>query len=202
MALYKIISTIFHPVFMPTILFYLTLTFVPNIALSAESDLNFIYLTLLLTTIILPIVTVFFLIKLRVLSSLEMSIRKERPIPLFITTIWMGLGYYILQENDHLHQILKGELLGTIIIILFASAVSKYWKISLHMLGIGGVVGALLMLWLIYSTALLTIIIASVSLALILGFARLKEKAHTHKEIYVGFLSGAFIQIIIGLFFF
>ena len=201
MTLYKIISTIFHPVFMPITLFYLTLNFVPNITLSAESDLNFIYLTLLLTTIILPIVTVFFLIKIRVLSSLEMSIRKERPIPLFITAIWIGLGYYMLQENTHLHQILKGELLGAIVIILFASAVSKYWKISLHMLGIGGVVGALLMLWFIYSHTLLTIIIASVSLALILGFARLKEKAHTHKEIYVGFLSGACIQII-ALFFF
>jgi len=186
---------------MPITLFYLTLNFVPNITLSTESDLNFIYLTLLLTTIILPIVTVFFLIKIRVLSSLEMSIRKERPIPLFITAIWIGLGYYMLQENTHLHQILKGELLGAIVIILFASAVSKYWKISLHMLGIGGVVGALLMLWFIYSHTLLTIIIASVSLALILGFARLKEKAHTHKEIYVGFLSGACIQII-ALFFF
>ena len=201
MNFYKIVSTVFHPVFMPSIIFYLTLKFFPDASLSTKSDLNSIYLILFFTTIVLPIVTVFFLIKIRALSSLEMKSHKERSIPLFTTAIWIGLGYYTLQESIELHQILKAELVGTIIIILFASIVSKYWKISLHMLGAGGLIAALLGLWLIYYHKLLSIIIVSVFLALILGIARLKEKAHTHKEIYIGFLAGAFIQVITFFFF-
>ena len=193
MRLSKFISVILHPIFMPIIALYLSLKLIPSIGFAITNYLNFIYLILLLSTIILPLMSILFLIKNKLVSSLEMSDHKERSVPLFITAIWMSYGYYKIGGVLILSPILKAELLGAIIIILIASAISKYWKISLHMLAIGGVVGVLLSLNILFGD-LLEIIILSVVFAGILGFARLNEKAHNHAQIYTGFLIGFLIE--------
>ena len=80
-----------------------------------------------------------------------MSNHKERSLPLFRTVLWMGLGFYILKRFIGLFtQSLKAELLGAILIILLAAIISKFWKISLHLLGIGGVVGVFIALQIMY----------------------------------------------------
>jgi len=178
---------------MPIIALYLSLKLIPSIGFAITNYLNFIYLILLLSTIILPLMSILFLIKNKLVSSLEMSDHKERSVPLFITAIWMSYGYYKIGEILVVSPILKAELLGAIIIIFIASAISKYWKISLHMLAIGGVVGVLFSLNILFGD-LLEIIILSVVFAGILGFARLNEKAHNHAQIYTGFLVGFLIE--------
>ena len=61
------------------------------------------------------------------------------------------------------------------------------------MLGIGGVVGILFSLNILFG-GLLQLIILSVLLAGFLGVARINEKAHTHAQIYTGFLVGFLIE--------
>ena len=194
MRLSKFISVILHPIFMPIIAIYLSLKLIPSIGFSITNYLNFIYLILILSTIILPLMSILFLIKNKLVSNLEMSNHKERSIPLFITAIWMSYGYYKIEETLILSPILKAEILGSIIIIFIASAISKYWKISLHMLAIGGVVGVFLSLNILFGN-LLEIISLSVVFSGILGFARLNEKAHNHAQIYTGFLVGFLIEV-------
>ena len=77
--------------------------------------------------------------------------------------------------------------------VIVASIVSRYWKISLHMLGIGGVVGVLfsLNIWFGNLSNLLIIFILTSGL---LGYARLKEKAHNATQVYLGFLIGFLIE--------
>ena len=193
MRLSKIISIILHPIFMPIIAFSLSLKLIPNIGFAITNYLNFIYLILLFSTIILPLISILFLIKNKIASSLEMSNYKERSVPLFTTAIWMCYGYYKLKDIIIFAPILKAELICAIIIIFIASVISKYWKISLHMLGIGGAVGVLFSLNILFG-GFLQIIILSVLFAGILGVARLEEKAHNHAQIYTGFLVGFLIE--------
>ena len=98
MRLSKTISVILHPIFMPMIALYLSLKFVPNIGFAITNYLNFIYLILAFSTIILPLMSILFLIKKKQVTSLEMSNYKERSVPLFITAIWMCYGYYKLRD--------------------------------------------------------------------------------------------------------
>jgi hypothetical protein len=193
MQLSKIISIILHPIFMPVIALYLSLKFIPSIGFAITNYLNFIYLVLLFSTIILPLMSLFFLIKKKLVSSLEMSDYKERSLPLLITAIWMIYGYYKLRDILLLSPILKSEIMGAIIIIFIASIISKYWKISLHLLGLGGVVGVLFSLNILFG-GLLQIIILFVLFSGILGIARIHEKAHNHSQIYVGFLLGFLVE--------
>ena len=89
---------------------------------------------------------------------------------------------------------LKKELLGAFTIIVVAAIVSKYWKISLHMLGIGGLVGVLLSLELLFG-GLHKLLVLFIFLSGILGVARIKEKAHNHSQVFFGFVIGFLIEI-------
>ena len=200
MRLSKFISIILHPIFMPILALYLSLRQVPSIGFAITNYQNYIYLVLIFSTVILPLISIFFLIKSGKVSSLEMSNHKERSVPLFRTALWMGLGYYILENILVFSPIIKAELIGAISIILIASIISKYWKISLHLLGIGGLVGVLIALEIIYGN-LQHLIIIFILLSGVLAMARIKEKAHNYPQVYIGFLGGLSIELLIILIF-
>ena len=114
MQLSKIISVILHPIFIPFLMLYLSLKLIPNIGFAITNYLNFIYLILIFSTILLPLISIFFLIKKKFVSSLEMNNYKERSVPIFITAFWMSYGYYKLSAVLTLSPLLKAELLGSI----------------------------------------------------------------------------------------
>ena len=194
MQLSKFISIVLHPIFMPLLALRLTLGILHSIA-SISQSLNYIYGVIIWCTIILPLLSVFFLIKTGRVSSLEMSNHKERSLPLFGTVIWMSLGFYMLNHTLIYAPLLKAELFGAILIILFAAIISKFWKISLHLLGIGGVVGIFIALQLTEG-GVLHFLLIFILLSGILGVARMVQKSHNHTQIYVGFLLGVSVELI------
>ena len=200
MRLSKFISIILHPIFMPILALYLSLKQIPSIGVAITNYQNYIYLVLIFSTVILPLISILFLIKSGKVSSLEMSNHKERSVPLFRTALWMGLGYYILENILVFSPIIKAELIGAISIILIASIISKYWKISLHLLGIGGLVGVLIALEIIYGN-LQHLIIIFILLSGVVAMARIKEKAHNYPQVYIGFLGGLSVELLIILIF-
>ena len=195
MQLSKFISIILHPIFMPLLALHLTLKTLPSVAFSISQYLNYIYGIFIFCTIILPLLSIFFLMRKGRVSSLEMSNHKERSLALFITVIWMSLGVFMLNNILLYTSILKAEILGAILIILFAAIISKFWKISLHLLGIGGVVGVFIALQLIEG-GVLHLLLIFILLSGILGVARIQQKAHNHTQIYMGFLLGVSVELI------
>jgi hypothetical protein len=194
MRLSKAISIILHPVFIPLITLKTTLFFAPSIGFAIYSYLNFMILTVVLTTIVFPLLLILFLVKKGKVASLEMANYKERPKPLIYSALTMFIGYSVLESILTLAPVLKAELLAAIIIVGLASFISKYWKISLHMLGVGGGTGALIGIHFLYG-GLSQLIILAILISGILGIARINEKAHNYAQIYVGFLVGLFIQL-------
>ena len=195
MQLSKFISIVLHPIFMPLLALHLTLKALPSIVFTISQYLNYIYGIVICCTIILPLLSIFFLIKKGRVSSLEMSNHKERSLPLFGTVIWMSLGFFMLNNTLFYAPILKAEIIGAILIILFAAIISKFWKISLHLLGIGGVVGVFIALQLMEG-GVLHLLLIFILLSGILGVARMAQKAHNHTQIYVGFLLGVSVELI------
>ena len=195
MKLTQLISIILHPMFMPLLALHLTLLVLPSLAFTLSQNLLLIYGILVFSTMILPLVSIFWLMRKGKVSSLEMSNHKERSLPLFKAVIWMSFGYYLLQNLLFYTPILKAELLGAIIIILIAAIVSKFWKISLHLLGIGGVVGVFIALQIIHGD-FLYLLLLFILLSGLLGVARIKQKAHNYAQVYAGFLVGLSVELI------
>lgn len=193
MRLTKIISIVLHPTFMPLVIFYISLKLIPNIGFAITSYLPFIYIVLMFSTIILPLISVLLLIRIGEISSIEMNIQKERPTPLLIAAIYLSCAYYVLQNILAFAPILNSMLKGAIIIMFCASIISAFWKISLHMLGVGGVFGVLFSLNFLFG-GLSLILIGALLTCGILGVSRILEKAHNYTQIYVGFILGFLIE--------
>ena len=195
MKLTQLISIILNPIFMPLISFSITLLAIPSLSFTLSQNQQLIYGIIIFSSIILPLLSVFWLIRNGKVGSLEIKNHKERSLPLFKTVIWMSLGYYLLQNLLFYTPVLKAELLGAIIIILGATIISKFWKISLHLLGIGGVVGVFIALQIIYGD-FLYLIMLFILLSGFLGVVRIKQKAHNNAQVYAGFLVGLSVELI------
>ena len=195
MKLTQTISIILHPIFMPLLTLHLTILALPSLAFTIENSRILIYGVLLFSTIIFPLLSILWFIRANKVKSLEISDHKERPLPLFTTGVLMTLGFYLLKNLLFYSPVLKAELIGAIIIIFLAAVISKFWKISLHLLGIGGVVGVFIALQMIYGDFVLLIILF-VILSTLLGITRIKQKAHNYTQVSVGFLVGLSVELI------
>ncbi len=200
MAIARLISIILHPIFIPIISFHLSIKMVPDLDFTIANYQNYILLILVICTIMFPVLCMLFLIKFDVISSLEMTKNQERPIPLLLTGGFLILSLKLTEKLLIFTPVLKKELVGAIIIILLASIISKFWKISLHMLGIGGLIGVLVSLQYLYG-GLSSMIIYFMLIAGITAMARIYLKAHNHSQIYVGFIVGFIIECVIILLF-
>ena len=189
MKLSKIISVILHPILMPIVTFYTSLKLVPNIGIAISSYINLIWIILVVSTIILPSLSLLYLKYIGKIESFEMTEHKDRPLPLLITGVWMLIGLRLLDYIPYLAPVLKIELICAIIIVLLASIISRFWKISLHMLGVGGLVGVVFSFHTLYG-GFSEVLILFMLISGLVGVARIKQKAHNHNQIYVGFAIG------------
>ena len=142
MKLSKVISFFFHPIFMPTYAIFLLFSFSPLFSdfMSMSQKTQIVQLVIIFT-LLLPIFSVLILKKFNVVTSIYMENREERRWPLLFTIIWYYLLFRLL-DSIHIQYIVIQLLFGAMLILLLAIIVSNFWKISLHMLGIGGVLGA------------------------------------------------------------
>ena len=74
------------------------------------------------------------------------------------------------------------------------SLISFFWKISLHMISMGGMLGIILASHYFYTEMYLAIICLTL-VSIVLAIARIKEKAHSSSQIIAGFILGLFVQV-------
>jgi len=189
------ISLIFQPLFVPiyslVILFnantYLTYAVLPEVK-------QFIYLVTLLNTIVLPMSVFYYLYRQKIITSIHMHTAKERSLP-FLTTLVFNLSTYYLFTNVSIPALFGNLVLGAAASVAVAFLINLKWKVSIHLLGMGGIVGTIIGLVIRYQIDATQLIIALVLISGIVGYARLQLNAHTPKQVYVGFVLGMFILI-------
>ena len=194
MSLEKIISILFHPVFVPTITVFLIVKIYSNIII-LENQARIILIGTCVFSLILPLLSVFILLLTKKIDSLEMPKKEERFLPILFASVWMILGFYFMKEIFSYAPIMKSIYLGAIYVMLISLLITKKWKISLHMLAIGGTTGVFIMLEFLFGQNLMLLLI-TILISGILGFSRLSLKAHNLNQIYAGFIVG---NIIMGL---
>lgn len=201
MKLAHFISVLGHPLFMPCYAFGLLIMTNPyiNIMIS-DSTKNIVFIILSLFTIVLPVLTVIILKQFRIVNSLFMNDAKERTWPFFFTLIWYYMGFLFLSKLS-IPQSFLLLMLGAISVIALALIVTLRWKISVHMLGIGGVIGAVIGISHRFQFDHSPLIIGLILFAGIIGFARLKTQSHNYRQVYVGFLIGLITEWMMILFF-
>lgn len=184
-----IYSYILHPFFMPVVGTFLILfgnTFISLLPLHLK---YYLLATVSLFTIGIPAIGILSLRKLGIISSLSLSSRNDRIVPLIIVAIGYMLCAYILSDYliiQLIHRILFAALASVAICFI----VNFYWKISLHMTAMGGVVGMLLSINLLGYGTMNSMLLLFILLAGLLGSARLYLGRHNIWQILAGFTVG------------
>jgi hypothetical protein len=192
-------SYLLHPLLMPT---YMTaMFFFMNIYIGfniSSQSKGFILLLVFFNTFFVPLVSSLMLRRLGVIESLEMQTTAERRWPLLITAIFYIFTYYLLLKI-RLSGVVYVALLGAIIALTVTTLINFRWKISAHMVGIGGITGVFLGLAIRLGADTQYVILLLIFLSGILGFSRLRLEAHNPKQLYSGYLLGLLCQLVLFL---
>lgn len=185
-----IISYLLHPLFMPFYAMLLVLNLNTYISFSVSPHVQQVLVTIVfITTALLPIATTVFMYQRGMFSTLEMENAAERNWPFVATAVYYFMGYWLISQLP-IPVVLSDMVLGAAVSILLAWAINHRWKISIHMVGIGGFAGILIGLSTKLDAGLVGPVLLVLFLAGCLGLARLILGSHSHAQVYAGFLMG------------
>ena len=178
----KIISIVFHPVFCPPIA---VLLFCGN---CPEKWDWFDFSFLILSAIPIAATKVYFDIKgIKDIYQLEIRYRK---IPFFINFVVIGLFRLFLVQRGELHSFAGKFLLayGLVNLAGFIVTLGFRYKISLHLMAWGGMLGLAAGLHPETSNLFPFFFLAPISL--LVYWARIRIKSHSHDQVSMGAATG------------
>ncbi len=195
------ISVLFHPMLMVTygclLLFFGIKNTVFEYLTPFETKWR-ITLIVFAFSFAFPVLNIFILYKLKRLPSLILSQQRDRTFPYIMTSLFY-FGLFYLLKDINIWNPLKLFILGGGLGILLSALINLKFKISAHMVGIGGLLGALISVSYLIKFDMTLFYIASIIIAGLIGTSRLYLKEHKPYQLYTGFLLGVIVQT--GLFF-
>lgn len=174
-----------HAYHLPTNSSFLNISFKTNL-------LFFIFLS----TFLMPTSLIYYLYKVKIISTLTMESLASRRIPYFLTFLLYLFFAFLLQNKLPMLKEIAICLFSVSACLLLVFILSFFWKISAHAMGMAGVLGAFIGFYIkngmseFFLPILITITISGFVLA-----ARLQLNAHNIPQIIVGYLVGFSISL-------
>lgn len=181
----KAISLLLHPLLMPLYATIVMLYATPLGLFLNNRAILFILVVVFFFTSFTPFLFVLLFYKFGFITSLSITERRERGIPLLFGALMCYVCYVFLSRIVRFAPLFPKMFFLLTIFLLLLMVITKFWKISLHMSAIGGLLAIIIILS--YQEWLLLIVIFLTGL---LGTSRLWLKAHNSIQIYGGFFWG------------
>ncbi len=182
----RLLSIVLHPLLMPTYTLWLALHVDPRLGyFLGEQGMLVLLGMVALMTVAFPLTSTLLLLRAGLITSLEMPTRSERIAPYVMSLLYYGMTWYLLSRTP-LHPAAVLLVPGALIALLFTTLITLRWKISAHMVGMGGSLGALAALGYLHGCAVMEPMSVLILLAGALGTARLLTSDHTPAQVYAG----------------
>ena len=192
MFFYKFISYLLHPLLFSFLGTFLYLYLSPEHMVKQQEYI--ILLIVFVSTYIIPILLLTLLKKVNLITDYHLRTIEERKFPiLFFIILSFLIGRTLL--NIRIVDLLAFSFFGiafglSLTYLFFALKI----KSSLHMLGIGGIIGFVMIMSYEYQLNFNALLAGLILVAGLIGVARLSLKEHTPAEVYIGFLVGVTSQ--------
>ncbi|MDV7186168.1 hypothetical protein R3X25_02650 [Lutibacter sp. TH_r2] len=193
MGFSKFISYFFHPINFPivgTIVYFL---FIPKHIYKSQEYT--ILTVIIIGSYLFPLFLLFMLKQFKMISSIQSATIEERKFP---TSLMIAISLILTNWlfKNQIVDLLALFFLGFGIALSIAYLLLHVKiKISLHAIGISGLIGFLLYFSYVYRINFILIYILLFVLAGFIISARLKLRAHTAKEVFLGFFVGLLSQL-------
>jgi len=189
----KTLSVIFYPLFVPT---YGVILFCLAHAIHTGTPLHWVWTTIaiagtLLLTCVLPVTAIGILMKRGFVTDMQIADSRERTMPYIYTIMGFGFWAYLMVAVLKAPLYLSCIAIGAVVAIGLVTLINRWWKISAHLTGFGGLVGGVLCYCLgIGGIPSWTMLAVWMGLSWILMWARLYLDAHTPAQVCIGWLVG------------
>ena len=142
-------------------------------------------------TLVLPVTSIWILIRRGEVTDLQIDNPRERTVPYIYSAVSFAFWSYFLISILHAPACLGFVAVGGAVAIGLVAIINRYWKISAHLTGLGGLFGGIFSvcagLGMLPSWS---VVIGMAVLTLILMWARLHVNAHTSAQVCAGWLLG------------
>ena len=185
----KVISVIFHPLFMPLygmIIIFTAPTLFSYIPFNVKKILLFVIAT---NNILVPLSLMPFFRYRNIIRSWNIETRKERIIPLLSVSFFYSVTSYIIFRLQ-IPLFIKSFIFATAVLAIAVSIINFWWKISLHSIGAGALAGLVIALSVNMMVPLTWFLIPVLIIAGLILSSRLRLETHNPPEVYIGILSG------------
>ncbi len=188
------ISYLLHPLLMPSYGLLILFTLF-NFGLGSTFE-KIILVTVFSGTFLLPASFIPFYKYYKIISNIHMNDKRERLVPILFTLFLYFFTFLILRRLPLPYPILA-FIFSSLVSLFITFVITLYWKISVHMIGMGGLIGLIFSIMIYYKNIdYLFIMPGLILLSGILGTSRLYLKAHDNLQVYVGFFSGIIMVLI------
>lgn len=187
----KIISVIFHPLLIATIMSALLFGTSPEIYPGLQPAASAYFISaIFIITCILPAISIFFMKISSIISSFELVKRTERFYPFAIIAIYYGVAAYLFTVKIQIGSPFDIIIISVAILIAILLIVSFRFKISVHATATWGAVG--------FSSALIVVMgldlgiyyYLLITAAGLTSASRLYLGYHSPREIWSGTIFG------------
>ncbi|HBH50225.1 MAG TPA: hypothetical protein DDX98_16385 [Bacteroidales bacterium] len=185
----KLVSYLFHPAFMPLLgIFIIFNSGIYASSLPWEAE-RYTYLIIALFSVLLPfsILPVFYY--WRLIASIELKERKQRILPLSVSTLCLILMHLFISRIIPI-KLITSYTFAIAALAIFLLFLNMFFKVSMHLLGVGGITGLIAALTVLYQIRPFFMLVSIILISGLLASARIQLKAHTQFEVIAGYVVG------------
>lgn len=191
----RIVSAVFTPFSIPFVAFLILFLF---------SYLNIMPLAYKLIvlgvvycfTILMPTLTIFLFRKINGFEAKDLTDRKKRYVPYLLTIISYVFCMLIMRKLN-IPWYMSGIILTALLMMLISIILNLKWKLSEHMLGMGGIVGGVVSFSALFGYNPVWWLSLFILIAGVLGTARIILQHHTLSEVLTGFVVGFICALLV-----
>lgn len=197
----QLFSYLFHPIFIPVyVTWFLTFVHPGYFAGFSVHQKTWIIIRVAYTMVLLPLIVVLLLKGLGFSKSIFLKTQQERIIPYITSNIFFFWAYLVFRNQPEIPKVITAFTFGVFLACSAALLFNIRMKISMHAIGVGGLIGLLLMVLLSNTVMMGAPLSIGLLIAGLVCTSRMIVSDHTQQEIYFGFLLGFICQVAAGAF--
>jgi hypothetical protein len=192
-----LLSYLFHPIFIPLYVL-LFIVYIHPSYFAGFSDASKVRTILILVqnAIFYPLFCVLLLKGVGFIQSVFLRSQRDRIIPYIASGILFFWTFLVFKQQGTFHRIVPSFMLGVFLASSAALIANIYFKISMHAIGLGGMLGIFLVIAFSYSMLMTWPLSIALLVTGLVCTARLLVSDHTPKDIYSGLVLGILSQAI------
>ena len=147
-------------------------------------------------TFLIPFMMIVTFKRLGMIESMGLNKQEDRKYPFLIVSIFFILTYYLLRQIE-ISSIFHNFALGGALLVVMAMFINYVFKISIHMMSVGGTLGGLIAMSIIYQVDIPLLIVCCSIVSGLVGTSRLILGVHRPVEVYSGFIMGVGVMMLL-----